>query len=263
MIILLHSSKTMRLVKSPKALRQPPLIKKAEKLAGFIKGLSATELGKAMKISSALAKETVEVYENWSANPGQQSIAMDSFLGDIYSGLQVEDFTEKERDYADKVLVILSGLYGLIRPLDGINPYRLEMGYKLPGGKDGEFSNLYKYWGEDIVNCIPKTGPIVNLSSEEFSKTITDFVDKSRVIAPKFLSKDPKSGEPKFVVVHAKIARGAFAHWMIKTGVTEVNELTGFSDFGYRWAKELSREGEPVFVCEEFGGKGLSIKTLK
>jgi len=240
-------------------LRKPQLLLKACRLNQYLQTLSPAQLSKAMKISMGLAQKTHELIAKWTDVPESQTMASDSFLGDIYSGLQVQDFSSAERDYADHTLFILSGLYGVLRPYDGICPYRLEMGYKFP---DPAFSDLYKYWGHEIAACLPDKGLIVNLASEEYVQTVTPFVDASRIVSPKFLTLNPKTGEPTFVVVHAKIARGAFAHWLIKTGVDDAEAFTKFNDLNYKFHKELTTPQNPVFVCEEFGGKGLSIKKL-
>lgn len=237
--------------------REPQLIDKARQLGSYLKTLSVTQLAKSMKISPALAKKTQALMGAWTAVPTKQSLAIDSFIGDIYSGLQALHLSSKDRDYADKTLRILSGLYGIIRPYDGICPYRLEMGYTLP---DGEFSNLYKFWGDSIASCLPKKGVMVNLASEEFFKTITPFVDEARVVVPQFLTINPKTNKPTFVVVHAKIARGAFARWMIMKRIQDVNALVDFKDLGYLFNQKLSTKNSPTFVCQTFGGKGLSIK---
>jgi cytoplasmic iron level regulating protein YaaA (DUF328/UPF0246 family) len=258
MIILLHSSKTMR--SSPDEsvrLRPPRLLEKAERLDTYLKTLSPAQLEKVMGISTALAKKTHALIAAWTTEPKRQSLAIDSFLGDIYSGLQAPSFSTDDRDYADQTLYILSGLYGIIRPYDGICPYRLEMGYQLP---DPAFASLYKYWGDSIASCLPKKGLIVNLAAEEYAKTITPFVDASRLIVPKFLTVSPQSGEPAFVVVHAKIARGAFARWLITSRIDDAQALSEFHDLGYRFDQKLSTAGSPVFVCQVFGGKGLSIR---
>jgi len=238
-------------------LQKPQLLEKAKTFASYLKTLSPAQLSKTMHLSPALAKKTHEMIANWTADPKEQSLALDSFIGDIYSGLQAPTFSKSDTDYANKTLIILSGLYGIIRPYDGIYPYRLEMGYKFP---DEPFTNLYKFWDKSIVECIPQKGMIVNLSSDEFSDTITSFVDAERVIAPKFLTVDPKTKQPKFVVIHAKITRGAFAHWLIKSRTDEVEGLKNFTDLGYAFDSKLSTPNIPVFVCKEFGGKGLSMK---
>lgn len=239
--------------------RAPALISKAKRLGEYLKTLSGVQLERCMKISPALAQKTQVLLGEWSTTPTKQSLAIDSFIGDIYSGLQALTMSQSDRDYADKTLRILSGLYGVIRPYDAVCPYRLEMGYPLPD-PNGEFSNLYKYWGDSIASCLPKKGLIVNLASEEFSKTVTPYVDEERVVVPKFLTVNPKTLEPTFVVVHAKIARGAFARWLILSRVEEVSSLANFNDLGYKFNKKLSTENAPAFVCKTFGGKGLSIK---
>lgn len=258
MIILLYSSKGMRIPPGGDVrLRRPQLLAKARRLADYLKTLSPRQLAKIMSLSPALAEKAHTLFAAWTVEPERQSLAIDSFVGDIYSGLQAPSLSPADRDYADQTLRILSGLYGILRPYDGISPYRLEMGYKLP---DPEFASLYNYWGGSIAACLTNEGPIVNLASEEYSKTITPFVDASRFVAPKFLTVSPKTGEPAFVVVHAKIARGAFARWLITSRLDDVAALTQFNDLGYRFEKELSTAGSPTFVCETFGGKGLSIR---
>ncbi len=121
----------------------------------------------------------------WSTEPEQQSLAIDSFVGDIYSGLHANTLSKSDRDYAQWTLRILSGLYGILRPYDGVCPYRLEMGYKLPGHS---FGNLYKYWGLDIAETLPKEGLVVNLSAVEYTKTVIPYIDITRVVTPRFLT---------------------------------------------------------------------------
>ncbi|HEV7454454.1 MAG TPA: YaaA family protein [Candidatus Saccharimonadales bacterium] len=238
------------------ALRQPQLIAKAETLAAYLKTLSAEQLAATMHISGPLAAKTREAIASWTAGPNHQSLALDCFVGDIYKGLRASTLSAADRDYADKTLLILSGLYGCIRPYDGICPYRLEMMYKLP---DPRFSDLYKYWGDSIAQCVPPDELIVNVSSVEYSQTVTRFADPARVVAPNFLTINPASGDPIFVVVHAKIARGAFARWLITSRVTDVNHFSRFNEFGYRYSKELSAPGKPTFVCQIFTGTAMGV----
>src|ERR1700754_2837919 len=251
-IILMHSSKTMRPPASGhRPTGTPVLIDKARELVDELRALSPARIATMMAVSPELARKTRQQFADWGTDPKAQAPAAESFVGDIYSGLQVDSFTAAQRRYADAHLRILSGLYGILRPFDGIMPYRLEMGYKLPG------RNLYTFWGRSIAEQLPARGPIVNLAAVEYSKTVTKFVDPERVVTPKFLTVDPKSGEPKFIVVHAKIARGAFARWLVTTGAKELHE---FDDIGYRHEPGLGSAREPAYVCEEFGGKGLSIR---
>jgi cytoplasmic iron level regulating protein YaaA (DUF328/UPF0246 family) len=238
-------------------LQVPELITKAKRLGNYLKTLSTVELEKIMKISPALAKKTHQLIDQWNTDAKKQSPAIDSFIGDIYSGLQAQTLSDADRKYANDTLKIFSGLYGVLRPNDGIYPYRLEMAYKL---SEPEFSNLYSFWGKSIADCLPNSGPIINLSSDEYSNTITKYIDPKRIISPKFLTESPKTKEPTFVVVHAKIARGAFARWLIVNRIKDISELITFQDLSYHFDPKLSTPNEPVFVCQEFGGKGLSIK---
>lgn len=253
--ILLHSSKTMKHRLTDKELRQPELLPETKQLAEYIQALSSNDLRKTMRISASLAQKTHTLMSSWDTQPLHQSLALDSFIGDIYSGLRASELSKEDRDYADKTLKILSGLYGIIRPYDGISPYRLEMAYKF---SDPPFDNLYTFWSDKIAKCLPSDGPIVNVSSVEYTKTILPFVDDSRVITPRFLTIDPKTREPTFVVVHAKIARGAFARWLITSKITDPARFSEFNDIGYKFDENLSTSTEPLFVCQTFGGIGLS-----
>jgi len=257
MIILMHSSKTMRQPSSgPAPTGAPPLLDKAEELVEYLRTLSPAQLAKAMKVSAELAGKVRDLHAEWSTKPDRQAPAAATFVGDIYSGLQVDTFKAADRAYADKHLRILSGLYGILRPFDGISPYRLEMGYKLPAGP---YANLYRFWGTEVAEQLPSAGRIVNLAAGEYSKTVLPHVDKERVVTPRFLTVDERSGEPRFVVVHAKIARGTFARWLV-TGRVKDGAVREFAEIGYRYREKLSTPDEPAFVCEEFGGKGLSVR---
>lgn len=253
--ILLHSSKTMRRVKSSQQLQQPPLLDKARELITYLKTLPPEHLQKVMHLSPMLAAKTHTLIQDWTDNPSVQSPAIDSFIGDIYSGLNASELSKADRDYANKVLWILSGLYGFLRPYDGIYPYRLEMGYKVPGAS---FKSLYDFWSDTIAKHVPPDNLVVNVSAKEYTDVITPFIDSSRVVTPNFLT--VRNGEPTFVVVHAKIARGAFARWLITSRVTDPAQFREFHEIGYRFDEALSTITQPVFVCETFGGIGLSIR---
>jgi cytoplasmic iron level regulating protein YaaA (DUF328/UPF0246 family) len=177
-----------------------------------------------------------------------------------YSGLRASALSKDDRDYAQQTLRILSGLYGILRPYDGVCPYRLEMGYKLPSQP---FSNLYAYWGSSIAETFPKEGLIVNLSAVEYTRAVMPYLDVSRVVAPRFLTIHSKTGEPSQVIVHTKIARGAFARWLIVSRITSLNEMVQFNDLNYDYNAALSTPSEPVFVCKTFGGIGLSVRLQK
>jgi cytoplasmic iron level regulating protein YaaA (DUF328/UPF0246 family) len=259
MVVLIHTSKTMR--SQPPLSRPttvPALLDRAQELQAYLRTLTPRRLGTVMELSPTLATKVHEQIADWSTEPDRQWPAVESFLGDIYSGLQISSFTAADRTYAGRHLRILSGLYGILRPYDGISPYRLEMGYKLP---DSKYTNLYRFWGASVADQLPKTGTIVNLAAGEYSRVVLDHVDPRRVITPRFLTVNPKTGAPGFVAVHAKIARGAFARWLITTRIKPNSaQLLDFAELGYRFDPANSGEHEPCFVCEDFEGKGLSVR---
>ncbi len=241
------------------AYQAPLLLKQATEIDIYLKRLTSAMLQKSMKLSVGLATKTHELIQNWNTERANQTPAMDAFRGDIYSGLQARSFNQRERDYANQHLYILSGLYGILRALDSICPYRLEMAYKFP---HKPFVNMYNYWQGSIADHLPKGELIINLAADEYSKTVLPFVDSKRVVSPKFMTISPKTGEPKFIAVHAKVARGAFANWLIKTRKTKSAELSDFEEIGYAYSNQLSTKEVPAFVCKDFGGKGLSVKLL-
>jgi uncharacterized protein len=259
MIILMHSSKTMRQPASPgRPTGSPALLGRAEDLIDYLRTLSVRQLSQIMTISTELATKTQQQFAEWSVAADRQTPAAETFVGDIYSGLQVDSLTAADRRYADSHVRILSGLYGILRPFDGISPYRLEMGYRLPPGR---YSSLYQFWGASIAEELPESGRIVNLAAGEYAKTVVKHVDAGRLLTPKFLTFDPAAKQPKFIVVHAKIARGAFARWLVTQRVDDSDAaIHDFRDIGYRYDEALSTPGEPAFVCDEFGGKGLSVR---
>jgi cytoplasmic iron level regulating protein YaaA (DUF328/UPF0246 family) len=245
----------MRRVKSDQQLQQPVLIDKAQELGTYLKTLPAEQLQKIMHLSPTLAAKTYELIQQWTNDHAVQSPAIDSFIGDIYSGLNPATLSQTNRDYADEVLWILSGLYGFLRPYDSIYPYRLEMGYKFPASP---FKNLYTFWGDSIAQQLPKQNLIINTSAKEYTDVITPYIDKDRVITPQFLT--IRDGKPTFVAVHAKIARGAFARWLITSRITDPTKFNEFKELNYRYDKSRSTLHEPTFICKTFGGIGLSIR---
>lgn len=259
MLVLIHSSKTMRpqLEGVTKASR-PDLLEVATELSDYLKSLSVAQVAAVMKVSPKLAASVVDMIASWSADGTGWRPALDSFIGDIYSGLQAQEWSAADRAYADGHMRILSGLYGALRPGDGVKPYRLEMGYRLP---DEPYRNLYKFWGDRIARTLPSTDILVNLTAAEYSKAVLPYLDKRvQVVSPQFLTQHPKTGQPSFVVVHAKIARGAFAGWLVRDRISDVAGLAAFDQLGYRYDAGLSTPLSPVFVCKEFGGIGLSVR---
>jgi uncharacterized protein len=255
--ILLHSSKTMVPAGADHVVSRPEFLEQAQELRSYVASLSVTQIEKVMRISPKAAERTAELYTQ-RFEAGTATPAVETFRGDIYSGLRALDWELDEREFAQDHLRILSGLYGILRPFDGILPYRLEAGYRLP---DDAYKNLYMFWGKRLAETIPPNGPIINLTSAEYGKLITPYVDAGRLITPQFLTIDAK-GEPMFVVVHAKIARGALARWFIKRGQNTAVGVEEFNDLGYVYRPDLSTDSAPVFVAERFQGTGLSQRLV-
>jgi cytoplasmic iron level regulating protein YaaA (DUF328/UPF0246 family) len=257
---LIHSSKTMRSSLAAVPTTTPLLMDKTRPLAAYLQTLGADQLQTVMNVSKPLSHKVHSTLASWNTEPDQQSVAMDSFVGDIYSGLRASTLSQGDRDYAQQTLRIVSGLYGILRPYDGVRPYRLEMGYRLPGRS---FGSLYTYWGSDIAKTLPKEGLVVNLSAVEYTKTILPYIATARVVSPRFLTVNPKTGEPGQVIVHTKIARGAFARWLMMSRITSLSEIVQFTDLNYEYNVALSTPSEPTFVCRAFGGIGLSMRLQK
>ncbi len=253
--ILLHSSKTMVVTPPRRELTRPHFEAKADALAHKVAALPVAALAKGMRISTTLAERVAALYGE--RNELAVSAAVDVFRGDIYSGLRSLEWSEHDAAFAQQHLLILSGLYGVLRPYDAIRPYRLEAAYKLP-----KVGSIYVYWGEHIVPMIPKEGPVINVTSAEYAKFVLPYIDTRRVVTPRFLSRMPGKEDPVFVVVHAKIARGAFARWLIQRGRDDADDLQEFDDLGYRYEPSLSTPEEPVYICDDFQGIGLSQRLV-
>ena len=254
MVILIHSSKTMQSLANNKAHYQKPrYIKEATQLQKYLSALPTSAYIKDMKLSANLADKTKQLVNSWSYSPNDQTPAAECFLGDIYSGLQFNKLTDEEKQWANEHLFIISGLYGILRPLDSIFPYRLELGYRLsPYGNN----NLYTFWGDKLAKLIPKNENIINLTSVEYGRAIMPYLSDI-VVQPTFLTKNIKLNKYVSVAVHSKIARGAMAHWLI---VSKKENIKKFKELGYIYNNELSEPNKPVFVTERFLGLGLSVR---
>ena len=212
------------------------LFGKSKDILDEIKTHTAEGLRSKMGISEDLAQLNVERFQNFStrhtSHNSKQSLF--AFKGDVYLGLQAEDFSAEEITFAQTHLRILSGLYGLLRPLDLIQPYRLEMGTKLDVGTA---KNLYQYWGADIAKVLRRDmlaqgdQVILNLASVEYFKSVDLKALKAKVIDVEF--KDFNNGQYKIVSFFAKKARGMMARYMIKNAIQSIEDLKGFNSEGY------------------------------
>ena len=233
---------------------QPALLDETERLMKVCRTLSPADLASLMKISDKLAETNCERFKNWyqpfTKDNAKQAIL--TFKGDTYVGLNAEDFTNKDFQYAQDHFRILSGLYGILRPLDLIQPYRLEMGTKLenPNGSD-----LYDFWGDEISNKLNSTlkdhatKVILNCASIEYFKSVDNNVLDATIVSPVF--KDIKNGQVKIISFFAKKARGMMARFVIQNRIDEPDDIIQFNDAGYTYNPSESTPRNPVFIRAE------------
>lgn len=253
MIIILSPAKTMDFGKpGPGALKTVPESgKEAAVLAGLLRTYSATRLGKLMGISSRLAYLNHDRYQQWRLSDKfpEAKQAILAYNGDVYHGLDAGSFSESDLLWAQDHLRILSGLYGILRPLDMIMPYRLDMGTRLSG--DG-FSDLYAYWSEKITSHLKAlaaaegSGILLNLASAEYSKAVEWKGAGLRVITPVF--REYRNGEYRFMSMYGKKARGMMARYVIEKRIKDPEELKLFSEDAYTYHDPLSKDGEWTFT---------------
>lgn len=235
---------------------QPDLLDHASELVDVCKQLSPAQLGSLMHISDKLAGLNAARFGEWSMpfttdNAKQAALA---FNGDVYVGLDANTLSEQDLEFAQTHFRILSGLYGLLRPLDLMQPYRLEMGTKLTNPRG---DNLYQFWGSVITDALnqqlEQTGQstLVNLASNEYFKSVKKREFKGDIITPVF--KDFKNGQYKVISFFAKKARGLMARYLIQNRVTGVDELIKFDLDGYRFEPSVSTTEAPVFLRDEQG----------
>ena len=253
MIVLLSPAKTLDYTKEfdvePSA---PAFLSDSAKLIKELKTKEPKDIASLMGLSDKLATLNFDRYQSWSAT---KKISADSkpalfvFQGDVYQGLQADTFNKKDISFAQKHLRILSGLYGELRPLDVIKPYRLEMGTKLENTKG---KNLYEFWGTKVQENIlkelksNKSSLVVNLASKEYFSVLGKMPHDVNVVSPIF--KDFKNGQYKLISFYAKKARGYMSNWIIKNRITDSNDLKFFNAEGYKFSKSESTETEPVFL---------------
>ncbi len=233
---------------------QPVLMERSEELVGLMARKSPDQLSKMMSISTALAELNHERFQDWTApfTPDNARPAVLAFNGDTYTGLDAaSSFSQRDYTHAQKVLRILSGLHGVLRPLDLIQPYRLEMGSKLAHDNGGD---LYSYWGDEVTDQLnaalddsPGARVLVNLASNEYFSVVQPQRFDGRIVTPRFL--DAKGdGDFKIVSFFAKQARGAMAGWIVRERITASKALTEFDANGYRYDAKQSTPDEPVFT---------------
>ncbi|MBB5018271.1 hypothetical protein HNQ59_001559 [Chitinivorax tropicus] len=250
MLMVISPAKTLDYTSPPctSSFTLPESLDQSAELIALLRQRSPAEISALMDISDELAVLNVGRYQSWQPDfaPNNAKQAMLAFMGDVYEGLQAQTLSPPQLDYLQCNLRILSGLYGLLRPLDLMQPYRLEMGTKLanPRGKD-----LYAFWGarltERLNERLVDDPVLVNLASDEYFKAIKPKLLKARVITPVF--QDWKNGQYKIISFYAKRARGLMVRYAATREVTAPEVLKGFDLEGYAWSEEASTADTWVF----------------
>lgn len=253
MLIVISPAKSLDF-KTPVAFDKftiPEMVDDSEKLIGKLKKLSASKISEIMGISSELGDLNFRRFQEWSLpfTPENAKQAIFAFNGDVYQGLNTSSLSEELIDLAQVRLRILSGLYGVLRPLDLMQPYRLEMGTDFSWYKS---KNLYEFWNPQITKKINKaidesgSKVLVNLASKEYFKSIDLKKVKATVITPEF--REGKSGVYKMVSFFAKRARGLMTRFILENHITYPTDILAFEVEGYHFNPQLSTDMKPVFT---------------
>ncbi len=248
MILVISPSKTQNFDNSNfKKYSLADNLDKTKELLNILKKLSANDIAKLMNVSDKLALLNYERYQkftkNFDLNNSKQ--ALFAFKGDVYSGIDIDSYTEDDFEFAQNNIRILSGLYGVLRPLDLIQAYRLEMGTKL---KNKVGDNLYKFWGNNISKTINKyeTDTLINLASAEYFKAIDKESLNADIINISF--KENKNGKYKTIGIYAKKARGLMVDFVIKNKITNSDKLKTFANANYKFSSDMSNTNNLVFI---------------
>jgi uncharacterized protein len=251
MLILLSPSKTQETGHHYQDHTNPEFGKKAEKLVKALRRLSVQEIQKLMKVSERLAETTRQRFADFSISQksANDCQALLTFRGDVFSEIAVESYTPDDFTFAQKHLRILSGLYGVLRPLDLMQPYRLEMGgrFKPPGAK-----NLCDYWRPEITAALQKAciaekhTELLNLASNEYFKAVDAELLGVHIINVFF--KQQKNDTLRTIAIHAKRARGALTNYIIRNKICRISDLTSFHYAGYCFSESTSADNELVYI---------------
>ncbi|MBV0932726.1 peroxide stress protein YaaA [Marinobacterium weihaiense] len=236
------------------AFTRPRFTDHSQVLIDTLRQLSVQDVADLMKLSDKLASLNVARYESWQPEhtPDNARQAVLAFKGDVYTGLDADSLNDDDFDFAQRHLRILSGLYGVLRPLDLLEPYRLEMGTRLENPRG---SNLYQFWGSLITDSLntelaeQNDDVVVNLASNEYFKAVKTKALKARLITPVF--KDFKNGQYKIISFYAKKARGLMSRYIIQNRIDTPDALKGFDLEGYYFSDAQSQGDTWVFLRDE------------
>ena len=252
MLIVLSPAKSLD-YKTPVKVKAPTLpefVSESAKLIADLKKLAPQDIAKLMGLSDQLATLNVGRYRDWSKKFTEENSkpAIYAFDGDVYDGFDVKSLDAKSVQFAQNHIRILSGLYGALKPLDLMQPYRLEMGTSL---KNARGKDLYAFWGSRVTDAIKKVlekqkkPVLLNLASEEYFKVLQPKELDCPVIAPVF--QDAKDGKYKIISFYAKRARGLMARYVVENRITDPADLKGFNLDGYKYYAAESKVDKPVF----------------
>ncbi|HLT08352.1 MAG TPA: peroxide stress protein YaaA [Cyclobacteriaceae bacterium] len=249
MITVISPAKTLDL--SPvqtSTVTEPQFKKEIKELAGIMQKKSRADLQALMNISENIADLNKERFKNFSSEftLANSKPALFAFKGDVYRKMNVEDYSQEQLAFAQEHLRILSGLYGLLKPLDLMQPYRLEMGIKL---KNKKADDLYGFWQNKITKALDEAatdGTVINLASQEYFKAINPKKLKAKVIHITF--KEYREGKYKIIAIFAKQARGLMANYIIENQINEPELLKLFNVDQYEYSEQLSTADEWVFI---------------
>ncbi|WP_171172100.1 peroxide stress protein YaaA [Ruegeria sp. HKCCA0370] len=251
MLVVISPAKRLDWTERDVEVTQPDFQDDAIRLSKTARNLTLGDLKKLMGLSDDLARLNRDRYRAFSDMPDADATrpAALAFAGDTYKGLEAASLDPDELAWAQDHLRILSGLYGVLRPLDAIQPYRLEMGSKL---KTRRGKNLYEFWRDQLSKALNAQGNmigsdvLINCASQEYFGAVDPNALKLRVISPVFM--EDKNGTPKIVSFFAKKARGAMARYVIHHRLTDPDALLDFDTGGYAYRADLSEKDKPVFV---------------
>ncbi len=256
MLLLISPAKTLDFSTPPPtaAFTQPDFLKQSRELIKNLRRLSVTDVTKLMSISEKLGELNAQRFADWRTpfTPNNAKQALFAFQGDVYTGMAAEKFSSADIQFAQKHLRILSGLYGLLRPLDLIQAYRLEMGTRFANSRG---KNLYDFWGDAITHALnddlvaSNSTTLVNLASSEYFGAVKPSLVKADIVTPVF--KDRKNDQYKIISFFAKKARGMMSAFIVQHQISRVEQLKEFNVDGYSFNQSQSSATQWIFLRDQ------------
>ncbi|RDH84871.1 MAG: peroxide stress protein YaaA [endosymbiont of Galathealinum brachiosum] len=253
MLIVVSPAKTLDYDTPPKTKKftLPDYLDDSAELIHRMREFSSLDISELMKVSTKIADLNFDRFEAWNKKFTEKNAkqAVLAFKGDVYTGLDAESFSAQDFTFAQKHFRMLSGLYGLLRPLDLMQPYRLEMGTRLSNDRG---KNLYEFWGDEVTEGLNsqlkkvKSKYLINLASNEYFKVVKPKVLEGEIITPAF--KELKNGEYKMIGVYAKKARGLLSRYIIQNQLSDIEDIKSFDVAGYKFNKKVSKGNNWVFT---------------